>query len=181
MSKKQNQKNKVGVALILILIVGLGYFVSQNYSLELNESAKETKAASPTKTSVSTTSSTHQDLGQIPMSEGIKQLSYSFKNDGDQPLQLNNLYTSCMCTKAKIIIDGQESDFAGMKGHKSGLMPIDPNMELSPGQKAELLVEFDPNAHGPKGVGPMTRSVVLETNDTGQPQMQFTFAGVIIK
>lgn len=181
MSKNQDKKIKVGIVLILGLVVGLSYLVSQNYSLEPTEARGSTKAATPTKTNPNTTNSTHQDLGQIPMSEGIKQLSYSFKNDGDQSLQINNLYTSCMCTKAKIIIDDQDSGFAGMKGHKSGLMPIDPDMELKTGQEAKLLVEFDPNAHGPQGVGPMTRSIILETNDTNQPQLQFTFAGVVTK
>lgn len=171
MIEKINQKMIVTAIVLTGLAVG-GYFFFQNYSLKTNDAAIPVSSKNY---------STHQDLGQISMSKGVRQLSYTFKNNSDQPLQLNNLYTSCMCTKVKIIVGGQESAFAGMQGHKSGLMPINPNMELEPGQKAELLVEFDPNAHGPKGVGPMTRSIILETNSPDSPQQQFTFAGVVVK
>ena len=170
--KKINYKIVIVFIVLLGLVIG-NYFFSQKYSLQ-------TVAPITTKDSIKN-NSPHHDLGQISMREGVKQLTYTFRNNTDQSLQLSNLYTSCMCTKAKIIIDDAESPFAGMQGHTSGLMPIDPNMELNPGQKAKLLVEFDPNAHGPMGTGPMTRSVVLETSDTDQPLRQFTFAGVVVE
>ena len=124
---------------------------------------------------------TLQDLGEIPMSEGIKKVTYSYTNYSEETFQLNNLYTTCMCTKAKISINGTQSSFAGMKGHSAGLKPINPNMTLKPGETVTVFAEFDPNAHGPEATGPITRSILLDTNSNELPQIEFKFSGVVTK
>lgn len=119
------------------------------------------------------------DLGDIPMKNGTKKLEFVFKNTSDKPIQLTQLYTSCMCTKAKIVTDEKETIYAGMKGHTSGLGPINPNMVLEPNRTAKVVAEFDPNAHGPQGIGPINRQVIVETNSTTTPQLMFTFTGTV--
>lgn len=124
---------------------------------------------------------TSQNLGDLPMSEGIKKVTFTYTNFSDKTLQLNNLYTTCMCTKAKISIDDTQSSFAGMKGHSAGLKPINPNMTLHPGETVVVHAEFDPNAHGPDATGPITRSIILNTNDNELQQIEFKFSGIVTK
>lgn len=121
------------------------------------------------------------DLGNIPMSQGIARLSFNYKNTTGKPMNLTQLFTTCMCTKAKLIVNGQSSSFAGMQGHQGGLAPINPNMMLNPGEAMTVEVEFDPNAHGPEGVGPITRSVILETDSTVEPKVEFVFTGTVTR
>ena len=99
------------------------------------------------------------DFGTISMAKGKVSYSFTIKNSASQSLMLKKIYTSCMCTEAKIISRGEEFGPFGMQGHgvNSGLdRSIDPNEEI------EVVVIFDPNAHGPSGVGPIERVVTLE-------------------
>ena len=50
-----------------------------------------------------------------------------------------------------------------MEGHGSPVPTI--NEELPAGQEAQIEVVFDPAAHGPAGVGPISRNVFVETTD----------------
>lgn len=158
------------------MLAGVGLQL-QGYTLQSVDSAvSELSTALPADTPLAELGILRQELGEIPMSQGNTQLAFQIKNTTVSVLDLQQLYTTCMCTKAKLITAAGQSSFAGMQGHTSGLMPIDPNLQLQPGEEAVLLVDFDPNAHGPQGVGPITRSVILETN---QQPMEFTFTGVV--
>lgn len=159
----------IGIISIILLLATVLFF--QVFSV---------KSVAQTQAMVSTDKTT-LELGNISMKNGIKKMKYSFVNSSDQPIKLTQLFTSCMCTKAKLIVDGKESIYAGMQGHGGGLGPINPNLSLNPNQKAELEVEFDPNAHGPQGVGPINRTVTVETNSTSTPQFLFYFNGVVTK
>ena len=100
------------------------------------------------------------DFGMISMKNGLVTKSFQVKNEQDQDLDLSTVYTSCMCTNAKIVIDGQEYGPFGMQGHGAMKML---NQKLRAGQSAQLLVTFDPNAHGPSGIGVIERTVSLES------------------
>lgn len=154
--------------LFVLLTISSVIYLYFNYNLELTGSRNQSLE------------NRDQELGEISMADGVKEISFIYKNTSGKDINLNELYTSCMCTKAKIIVGENQSGFAGMKGHKSGLKPINPNMTLKPGEVAQLAVEYDPNAHGPDGVGPMTRTVYLGT-DSQEQQIKFNFSGVVIK
>jgi hypothetical protein len=49
-----------------------------------------------------------------------------------------------------------------MPGH--GSIPTF-DQRLEPNQEASIEVEYDPNAHGPSGVGRIERSVIIEGRD----------------
>lgn len=162
-------KNKIiGFVIFLFLLLLAGYYFISNYDLKTVNLVTQIEE------------SKDQELGEISMTDGVKKISFKYKNTLEKSIILNNLYTSCMCTKAKLIVGDQQSVFAGMKGHKSGLKPIDPNMILDPGEVVEIFVEFDPNAHGPEAVGPMTRTVYLGIDGQEQP-LKFNFSGDVVK
>lgn len=162
--------------LFLAAITASSYYLFSNFEI----SSYDSPITLPKNTSeIAKTKSLKQDLGLIPMSEGIKRIVFEYKNDSDEVINITKMFTTCMCTKAKLKIGQEETNFAGMQGHKSGLMPIDLRMSLEPGEKALISAEFDPNAHGPEATGPITRAIILETDNPDKPEIEFVFSGEV--
>ena len=88
--------------------------------------------------------------------------------------------TSCMCTSAQIVhTNGKKSGIKGMVGHSGGSSTM---LEtIGPGEEVILLVNYDPNAHGPNATGPITRNVSLTTNNPEKSNWSLTFGGIVIK
>jgi len=109
------------------------------------------------------------DFGSISMAKGKVSHSFKIKNTGTGPMTINKIYTSCMCTVASLMKDGDEIGPFGMQG-----MGVTPNIKekLEQGQEAEILVVFDPAAHGPAGVGKISRAVFVE-NSGGKLEFYF--------
>ncbi|OGL72159.1 hypothetical protein A3D69_01290 [Candidatus Uhrbacteria bacterium RIFCSPHIGHO2_02_FULL_54_11] len=85
-----------------------------------------------------------------------------------------------MCTTAQIVHpDGSKSGLKGMIGHGGGSSSL--SETIPAGETAVLLVNFDPNAHGPAATGPITRTVTMRTNSQSQPEIRLTFSGNVIK
>lgn len=102
------------------------------------------------------------DFGRISMAAGKVRHTFAVRNQSGEPVNVKQMYTSCMCTTATWK-QGQESDGPfGMPGH--GLMP-QMNRMMPPGQEAAAEVEFDPAAHGPAGVGKIQREIIVETDE----------------
>lgn len=107
-----------------------------------------------------TAEQTAYDFGSVSMAKGKVSYVFTLKNPSSGPLEISKLYTSCMCTESLLTLSGQTFGPYGMPGH--GLIPS-LNQTLAPGQQAALEVIFDPAAHGPAGVGPIARTVTVET------------------
>lgn len=99
------------------------------------------------------------DFGTISMKDGLVSKVFKIKNTQTEAVRLAKLYTSCMCTKATLKINGRAEGPFGMPGH--GSVPTF-SQTIEPNAEAEIEVVFDPNAHGPSGVGPIERQVILE-------------------
>jgi len=119
------------------------------------------------------------DAGTIKMSEGKVDIPFTFRNTGSEPVVLLDGATSCMCTEAVVKgSDGTLSPRIKMPGHG----PIASVFQiLDPGEEAELIATFDPNAHGPQAVGPIVRDVVIKTNSSKTPEIRFEFKGNVVK
>lgn len=113
------------------------------------------------------------ELGQVPLNGGVVTKEYEIKNTHSEEIILKKIATSCMCTRAKVVSEGQETEFFGMEH------PGDRNKTISfllaAGESAKVLVEFDPAAHGPQGVGPFDREVWLTfTDPVGVKSLKFS-------
>lgn len=86
------------------------------------------------------------ELGDVPNGE-IAERVVAVRNDGDAPLVVNTVTTSCGCTTAA----------------------LEP-MTLAPGESGVLRVAFDSGAHGPDLRGPLMREIVLASNDPATPE-----------
>ena len=90
-------------------------------------------------------------------------------------MQLTGIKTSCVCTKAQVVIDGKTSPYFSMHSTSSWVG------EVAPGKEAQLTVIFDPAFHGPTGVGPIERLIDIQTNDIQNPNLEFSLKGVVVK
>lgn len=99
------------------------------------------------------------DFGTVSMAKGKVNRVFTVRNSTAAPVLLSKLYTSCMCTEATILKDGKRFGPYGMPGH--GPLGII-GEEIKPGDSFDVLVTFDPRAHGPAGVGQVIREIYLE-------------------
>jgi hypothetical protein len=112
------------------------------------------------------------DFGTILQSKEIRSTSFTIKNTGKSDLIIENMDTSCMCTTAKLVYDGKESPEFGMSMH--GTNPKGYSLSILPGESAELIVMYDPMAHGPqkKISQRIVRMVTITSNDPVNFQKQ---------
>lgn len=115
------------------------------------------------------------DWGNIPIDGGNVTASFPVKNEGSETLKLFNVSTSCMCTTAQFKLGDQSSPEFGMHTKSAAVF------EVPPGETATLEVVFDPDFHGPNGVGEVVRQVAAQTNDASRPELEFTLTGTVIK
>lgn len=115
------------------------------------------------------------DWGTVDFDGGIVSKSFAIENSGSSPLKLFDVKTSCMCTTAQL--KTPEITSKKFQMHESSSDVI----EVKPGETAELIVEFDPAFHGPSGVGPITRTISINTNDANNPKLTFDLTGNVVK
>ena len=146
----------VGLTVMLAIILGAILFYARpdtEYPQDISADKRQ---------NILSVDKTIHDFGAISMKDGKVRTVFKIKNTEPVAVALRKMYTSCMCTEATLIIkDAREGPF-GMPGH--GIAPAF-NRELKPDEEAGIEVEFDPNAHGPAGVGQIERLVILEGPD----------------
>lgn len=165
-----DRKFIIGIAIFTVLILGGGIIYSNSSSSK----------ATIEKTQGSKIQTFEQsfDFKDIKYDGGNVKHPFKIKNAGTKDLTIANMSTSCMCTEVMLKTKNQESPKFGMKGHsaESSWTGI-----LKPGEEGEIVVIFDPTAHGPLGVGPISRIVSFETNDPDKPYVEFSFSGNVVK
>lgn len=120
-------------------------------------------------------SPTTYDLGEVSQAKGIVTVELSAANGGEADLVINEMETSCGCTRAALIVGGKEGPWFGMRGH--GEWPVGWSIRLRPGERAILRVQYDPDAHGIYR-GPIDRIVVIHSSDPRQPQARVRLSGM---
>lgn len=117
---------------------------------------------------------THYDFGNISIRGGVVSYTFQIINNSAGDLKLSNISTSCMCTSAVLEYDGRVSPRFGMHNNSAFWSET-----VAPSKTARLKVTFDPMAHGPNALGPVTRTVSLKTNNGGQ--YKFTITANVVK
>ena len=115
------------------------------------------------------TEETAFDFGMIPMYGGKVKHNFTLKNNGQGPVKISKIYTSCMCTEATLISGESKKGPFGMPGH-NGLITF-ANQEIAAGEIVTVEVDVDPAAHGPQGTGPAKKAVYIETDDSQKIQL----------
>ena len=154
---KQNKNLIIGMGAVLVIFVGIVWLSSPAPSVN-----SQAESGEP---GLFTAFEKMFDFGTISMAAGKVSHSFSIRNEGNAPVTIKKIYTSCMCTSADLILKGKRFGPFGMVGH--GFVPSI-NKILDAGEEASVEVTFDPAAHGPAGVGPIQREVTIE-NSAGEP------------
>ena len=115
------------------------------------------------------------DFGAISMKNGEVAKEFTITNPNDGDIILSKVLTSCMCTNAYIVRpDGSMKGPFGMAGH--GAAPS--TDEIIKSRESRIIrVVFDPNAHGPAGVGNIDRFISL--TDTSGNTLQLEIKALV--
>jgi len=116
------------------------------------------------------------DAGTISMADGKVKYTYEIQNMGEADLDISRIWTSCMCTTARLRVGGKESEEFGM--HSTGGLW---SQKIAQGEVGYLEVVFDPAFHGPQRTGEAIRVVYLSTNDPNNKQSQVKLMANVIK
>lgn len=104
-----------------------------------------------------------QDLGTVSQDQGVVSTDFEFSNQGKSDLLIDKLSSSCGCTSAAIVYQGNAGPKFTMAGHGQE-NPTDWEVGIKPGESAILRVYYDPSVH-PDFEGAVTRTVSIFSND----------------
>lgn len=169
MKEKKQRVDKFLLAIVFLSLLVLGggvIFASKIGGKPEVAPNKEVKAQ---------VSETNYSWGEIPIDGGNVKKNFPIKNAGQDILKVFNVKTSCMCTTTRVLIQEQLSPPFGMHSQSPWVGKI------APGEEAQLEIVFDPAYHGPSGLGPITREILLETNDPANSKLIFTLTGTVVK
>jgi archaellum component FlaG (FlaF/FlaG flagellin family) len=122
-----------------------------------------------------TVNETEYDWGTIKMYDGLAKKTFLVKNTGTKTLQLYSPTTTCSCTTVQVRTASERTAALSMHSQSNDVI------DVAPGDEAEVEVVFNPAFHGPSGVGPISRSAIIKTNDPQQPELKFNLSAVVTK
>ena len=109
------------------------------------------------------------DFGTISMKNGIVNHIFKITNSSKKDIYMNKIYTSCVCTTVYIEnVNGEKGPF-GMEG--MGYL-LSANEVIKAGKSRNIKVVYDPNAHGPAGVGLIDRFIMITDDSSNTLQLE---------
>ena len=164
-----NEKKLILIFLVVtvVLLFGGVFFIGNTTSTPVISASQNAKASMVGPNSI--------EFGQVNYNGDNVIKTFTVKNTGTDVLKIYNMKTSCHCTQAFATIDGNDSPNFGMNTLSSWVG------EIKPGKTAKITANFDPKYHGLAGVGPITRYISAETNDSSNSKLTFTLIGTVTK
>lgn len=158
------------ISIILLIFLGLFIWGYSSKGVSTTASVQGAPGAASNAESVLISPEVFYDFGTISMKNGNVTKEFTVTNPTNADLMVPTLVTSCMCTTAFIV----EPD-GGLKGpfKMPGMGYVPPANELiKAGESRIIRVVYDPNAHGPAGVGRIDRFVTLTDASGGILQFE---------
>lgn len=158
--------NKTILIILASLLAGGGLIFWSYNSTKTSSQEQNLVSPSGSESGLLTAAETNYDFGEVSMAKGLVEHKFVLKNNSTESVKVGRVETSCMCTVAFLLTkDGKEVGPFGMPGHGGPGGRAD--LTVAPGEEVVVRAVFDPAAHGPAGVGPIERQIVLEVG--GQP------------
>ncbi len=157
------------IIIVVVAIIGILAFMAWGYG----RTARTTQAQHNEQSSLKAPEALY-DFGTISMANGNVDHMFEISNPTDIDVTIDSVSTSCMCTTAYIVSgDSKEGPFGmpGMGGMTSTKVVIPAH-----GTKS-IDVVYDPNAHGPAGVGNIDR--FASVTEAGGGTLQFEIKAVV--
>jgi len=155
---------------IVFLVIIFGLFGLMWWGKTASTGATPVDGVGASGTSVLSAAETLYDFGTISMKDGNVSTTFLVSNTSAGDINLKTVTTSCMCTTAFLIGPTGEKGPFGMPGHGGAVRPA--NELVKAGETREIKVVYDPNAHGPAGVGPVDRFIYLKSADGGTLELE---------
>lgn len=156
----------IALLFTLVAVVGLSYgFVK----------VSQKKVITPDATAEAYVGQTDDTWGQIAYNGGKVKKNFRIKNTGVGILKLYSATTSCACTTGQLKTKKNTSPLFGMH------LPMSTTFNVNPGEEVQVEMVFDPAFHGPSGIGPISRTATIRTNDPKRPTLEFTVSGVVVR
>ena len=163
------------IIITLIVVAVIGYLLVLSYQKSSSSAASVQGVSQTGAQSALAASSTFYDFGTISMKNGNVTKDFTFTNPGNSDVSIKGVETSCMCTSALLVeADGSTKGPFGMAG-MGGMTSTDDTVKA--GESRTLRVVYDPNAHGPAGVGDIDRFITV--NDASGGTLRFEIKAVV--
>jgi len=144
------KKTIIITLLIMVGLTGLIWWGSKNQKPQIVDTGIE---------SILIASEYVYDFGSISMKDGDVTKEFTITNGTDKDIFVPSIVTSCMCTKAFIVKpDGTTKGPYSMPS-MGYVWPSDETVKA--GEKMIISVVYDPNAHGPAGIGFIDRFITI--------------------
>lgn len=157
------------ISVVLLILFGLFIWGSAGKG-GTTASVQGAPGAAGTSKSVLTAPETFYDFGTISMRDGNVNREFTVTNPTATDITVTTILTSCMCTSAFIMEpDGRLKGPFKMPG--MGYVPP-ANELIKAGESRTIRIVYDPNAHGPAGVGRIDRFVTLTDESGGTLQLE---------
>ncbi|KKQ35426.1 MAG: hypothetical protein US50_C0015G0018 [Candidatus Nomurabacteria bacterium GW2011_GWB1_37_5] len=163
----KNKNTIISIITIIIIFAGLIFIAKPNQNKNEKADAAPIAVSSASALEAAETFFNFED---VSMANGKVRHEFKVKNNTVNPINIAKLYTSCMCTSASITVGENKKGPFGMPGHAA--VPK-ANMLIGAGEEAIITAEFDPNAHGPAGVGRIEREIYLEDDAGAKTTLKF--------
>lgn len=150
-----NKTTIIGI-ITAILVLGSIFWIAQPSSQSINETSSGSATSLRAEEKLF-------DFGTISMANGKVNHIFKVTNPTDKDVNVKAVSTSCMCTSAYIESPSGEKGPFGMQG--MGYLPPADEI-IKAGESRDIKVVYDPNAHGPAGVGAIDRLIYL-TDESG--------------
>ena len=155
---KHYMKSNIILAAVIFCVALIGLLV-WGYGNNKDTTAEIQKTQFTGNKSSLVAPSVFYDFGTISMKNGNVSHDFLISNPTDKDIIINTIETSCMCTSAFFVkpsgsVDGPFG-MPGMGGANAA------NDTIKSGETGTLRVVYDPNAHGPAGVGTIDRFITL--------------------
>lgn len=166
----------ISIVIIFIFIAGLVWWSKAVSVKEEESSAFELGGSHPARVGNVANGlvalETFYDFGKISMKNGNVSKVFEITNPTSQAIKVPKVSTSCMCTNAYILNpNGTKGGPFGMPGHGGAVRSA--NAVVKPGETLTIEVVYDPNAHGPAGVGKIERAVFVEDENRNVIELKF--------
>lgn len=152
----------IGIGIVTVIIIG-GIIIAAAVSQGGPIPQYKTGDTSRPKLSID---QTQFDFGTMKL-EDIKTQEVKITNTGAKPLVLSDFITSCNCTFAQVVIQGQASPRFSMHRNPEW------RGKIAPQETAVIKLIYEPQIMPVKGS--VKRTIVFKTNDPGQPLVKLSF------
>jgi len=119
--------------------------------------------------------STSYDFGQANKRQGKISKTFKLSNQGNEPLIITNIKTSCPCATVSLKVGKKKSPSFGTEG-----APKDWRVEIRPGQVGELEFAIDLTSPHVK-IGKLIRDVNINSNDPVYPNVTINVEAVVME